>query len=146
MGAYYPKRFPALWKRIDELATDLVIMSVREVRKEMEITCRSDHIEAWVDAHPHLFPSPTAEECAVVAELFKKEQYRGLVKRDSILKGSPVADPFIIAAAKVNGRCVVTQESFKTGGARIPTACKEPWLNVECISCEGFMEQQGIRF
>lgn len=143
MGAYYPKRFPSFWETIDQLVVDSVLMSVREVRKELENRCRFVHIEEWVHKHPEIFPLPTANECKIVADLFKKEQYRGFVKRDNLLKGTPVADPFIIASAKISNRCVVTQESDKVGGARIPTACKE--LGIECIDLEGFLEQQKIK-
>ncbi len=61
-----------------------------------------------------------------------------------MLKGIPVADPFIIAAAKVHKGCVVTQESLKLGGARIPTVCAD--LKVECIDLEKFLEQEQLKY
>jgi len=66
----------------------------------------------------------------------------GLVRRSHILKGLPVADPFIVAAAKVYNCLVVTQESFKKGGARIPTVCEK--FEVEYINIEGFLELEDI--
>jgi hypothetical protein len=36
------------------------------------------------------------------------------------LCGSPVADPFVIACAKVSNGAVVTQEVKKEGGLKIP--------------------------
>ena len=56
----------------------------------------------------------------------------------------PVADPFIVAAAKVRNFCVVTQESNKIKGARIPNACKE--FDVQCIDLEGFLEREKLEY
>ena len=88
-------------------------------------------------------PPKEAEE-GVVSELFKQEKYRGFVKRQNILKGLPVADPFIVAAGKITNGIVVTMETLKTGGARIPTICKE--LDVECIDLETFLEREGVKY
>jgi hypothetical protein len=98
----------------------------------------------WVDQHRGIFLIPTNEECQIVSEIFKKNQYLGFVKRKNILKGMPVADPFIIAAAKVRGSCVVTQESNKSKGARIPTACRD--FDVECIDLESFLEREELEY
>jgi hypothetical protein len=144
LGYYYPSRFPTIWARIDELASKHVLRSVREVQREIERNCPFDCIDDWVKKHHELFLIPTEEEAKVVAEIFKKEQYRGFVKREKLLKGLPVADPFIIAAAKVHSACVVTQESLKAGGARIPTACAE--LRVPCIDLEKFFEQEQLKY
>jgi hypothetical protein len=97
-----------------------------------------------VKKHHQLFLPPNEEESKVVAEIFKKEQYRNLVRREKLLKGIPVADPFIIAAAKVHKGCVVTQESLKPGGARIPTVCAD--LKVECIDLEKFLEREQLKY
>ena len=61
-----------------------------------------------------------------------------------MLKGLPVADPFVIAAAKVHGGCVITDESFKKGAARIPTICTE--FEVECINIEQFLNRENLKF
>ena len=97
-----------------------------------------------MEAHKDIFGIPDDEEGKIVAQIFSKEQYRGLVKRVNILKGLPVADPFVVAAAKVRNAIVVTQESLKVGGARIPTLCRE--LDVQCIDLEGLLEKEGIQF
>ena len=116
MGHFFPSRFPTIWAKVEELVQSKVLRSVKEV-----------------------------EESKIVAEIFKKEQYRGLVRRDKMLKGLPVADPFIIAAAKAhkNG-CVITQESLKPGGARIPTICAD--MKIACIDLEQFLEQQNLKY
>lgn len=141
---YYPKRFPTIWERVDSLADSGSLVSVREVRRELENNCSSEHVLNWVNQHRHIFHIPTNEECQIVSEIFKKKQYLGFVKRNNLLKAMPVADPFIIAAAKVKGFCVVTQESNKSKGARIPTACLD--FGVDCIDLEGFLEREKLEY
>jgi len=142
LGLYYPKRFPTIWGRVDSLADSGDLLSVREVRRELETNCSSEHVLNWVEQYRHIFHIPTNEECQIVSEIFQKNQYLGFVKRNNILKGMPVADPFIIAAAKAKSFCVVTQESNKSKGARIPTACID--FDVECIDLEGFLERENL--
>ena len=77
-----------------------------------------------------------------MTEIFRNAQYRNLGRRNNILRGLPVADPFIVAAGSFYGACVVTQESFRPGAARIPTVCKD--LKVECTNIEGFLENEGL--
>lgn len=144
LGLYYPKRFPTIWERVDSLADSGALISVREVRRELETNCSSEHVLNWAERYRYIFHIPTNEECQIVSEIFKKNQYLGFVKRNNILKGMPVADPFIIAAAKAKGFSVVTQESNKSKGARIPTACID--FDVECIDLEGFLEREKLEY
>lgn len=144
LGTYYPRRFPTIWKRIDSLADSDKLISVREARRELENYCPFDHILEWANRYRHIFYIPTNEECEIVSEIFKKPQYREFVKKNNILRGLPVADPFIIASAKFNDRLVVTQESKKPKGARIPTACKD--FGVKCIDLEGFLEKEDLEY
>jgi len=144
LGFYYPKRFPTIWAKIDELADNGSLMSVREVRRELELNCAFEHVNDWINKYRSIFRIATNEECEIVANIFQKEQYRGLVRKNSILKGLPVADPFIVAAAKVNAWCVVSQESRKSGGARIPNVCSE--YAVACINLEDFLQNEGLRY
>ena len=130
---------------MEELVQSKALRSVKEVRREIEMNCPFDYIETWVKNHHDIFLPPSEDESKIVAEIFKKEQYRGLVRREKMLKGLPVADPFIIAAAKASeGGCVVTQESLKPGGARIPTVCAD--LKIKCIDLEQFLEQQELKY
>jgi hypothetical protein len=144
LGHYYPSRFPTIWERIDSLAEEGELLSVKEVKRELEGNCPAEFVEEWVKKYRKIFHSPSGEEMTIVAEMFKKEQYRGFVKRQNILKGLPVADPFIVAAAKVLGAHVVTQESSKPGGARIPTVCHD--LRVKCLDLEKFLEYEKLRY
>ncbi len=142
LGHYYPSRFPTIWERIETLSAEGKLRSVKEVRRELELNSHFEHIQHWVDKHRHIFSAATEEEGRVITEIFSTEQYRGFVKRNNLLKGLPVADPFVIAAGKVYNGIVVTQESQKVGGARIPAVCAE--LGVECIDLEKFLEYEDI--
>ena len=117
---------------------------MREVRRELELNCHFEHIANWVEENRHIFYIPNDQELKIVAKIFEKEQYRGFVRRQNILKGLPVADPFIIAAASIHNGIVVTQESTKIGAARIPTACKE--FGVVCIDLEKLLEYEDLRY
>jgi hypothetical protein len=144
LGNYYPSRFPTIWRLIDQLVTKEEFRSVKEVRREIEINCPFEHIEKWVHANRHIFQKPDSRELKVVSEIFKRNQFLGLVRKDHILRGLPVADPFIVAAAKVNNGIAVTQESLKKGAARIPTVCKE--FGVQWINVEQFLEREKIEY
>jgi len=143
LGHYYPKRFPTIWKRVNELADSGTLRSVREVRREIETNCPFEHIAEWVSEHHDIFMIPTEAELIIIREIFQKEQYRGLVRRQNIIRGLPVADPFIVAAGKFFGACVITQESMKSG-ARIPHLCNE--MDIRCKNLEGFLEQEELMY
>lgn len=144
LGVYYRKRFPTIWATMDTLADGGELISVRESRRELDHLCHYDHVNEWIERYKHIFLIASDNECEIVAKIFSSEQYRGLVKNKNIRKGSPVADPFIIAAAKTRNGIVVTQESSKYNGARIPAVCKE--LGIRCINLEGFLEEQSLEF
>jgi hypothetical protein len=144
LGNYYPSRFPTIWERIDNLVREGRFLSVKEVRKEIEHNCPFEHIECWVSINRRIFRKPNSRELEVVTQIFQRKQFLGLVRRNHILKGMPVADPFIVAAAKIHEGTVVTQESFKSGGARIPTVCKE--FDVAFINIEEFLEREKLQY
>jgi hypothetical protein len=144
LGSYYPSRFPTIWNKISELVTSGDLQSVREVRREIETNCPFPHIAEWTEQNRDIFKIPSDEEMKVVSEIFRTEQYQGLVKRSNILKGLPAADPFVIAAGKVHRGYVVTQEAFRGKGARIPTVCED--FGVKCINLEQFLAHEELRY
>ena len=79
-----------------------------------------------------------------VAEIFGLRHFQNLVGERPRLTGKPVADPFVIASARVRRGCVVTEEALKKNAAGIPNVCDHfsiPWTNLE-----GFMERHDWRF
>ena len=53
-----------------------------------------------------------------------RSSYRRLIGQRQALSGQPVADPYLIAAAKINGYTVVSEEEAKPNSAKIPIVCK----------------------
>ena len=140
---YYLDRFPSLWENFDALVLEHRIISVREVRKELE--GHGDRLSDWVKDHRELFPTPTADELNFVAEIFKVTHFQTLVKKREQLQGKPVADPFVIAKAKIQEEgCVVTQEVKKPNAAKIPNVCEH--FDIPCLNLEAFMENEKWRF
>jgi len=78
-GNYYPESFPSFWDRIEKLVADGLLVSCREVAKELELQSSSEHLNAWVDSHPRLFLDPTKEEMEYVAQIFRVPHFRQLI-------------------------------------------------------------------
>jgi len=139
---YYLQRFPTLWKNFDTLVLAQKIISVREVFNELEDY--EDRLADWVKNHRDLFVQPTVDELDFVTEIFKVTHFQTLIREKERLQGKPVADPFVIAKAKVINGCVVTQEKLKDNAAKIPNVCEH--FKIPCIDLEKFMENENWEF
>jgi hypothetical protein len=141
---YYPTTFATLWGRIDRLAGDGTIISVREVFNELHNYNDADFIQDWAKQHKAIFARPSNDELLVVQQTLAIPHFQSLIGNKAILKGTPVADPFVVAAGKVKGATVVTQEGFKPNSAKVPNVCQH--FGVPCVNLETFMSQQGWSF
>jgi len=144
LGHFFPSRFPSFWTSLQSYVDSGLMISVREVRKELERYGNRPHMEKWIENNKSIFSIPSAEETAFVREIFTVPHFQQLVSERQRLKGSPVADPFVIAAARIRGGCVVTEETFRDNAAKIPNVCQHfevPWTHLE-----GFMEREGWSF
>ncbi|MBF0236648.1 MAG: DUF4411 family protein [SAR324 cluster bacterium] len=139
---FYFKRFPSLWEKFDQAVDEKQIISVREVIHE--IGNRGDRLSDWSKEHRTLFQQPTPDELIFVTEIFKVPHFQSMVRKKERLLGKPVADPFVIAKAKVMEACVITQENNKPNSSRIPNVCE--YFKIECSNLEGFMEQENWIF
>jgi len=139
---YYRSRFPSFWRNFDDYITSGRITSVREVYNE--IKDGDDQLAAWAKENRDIFADPTVEELAFVARIFQVRHFQAMVRQQERLKGSPVADPFVIARAQVHQACVVTQETLRSNAARIPNVCEH--FDVACLNLEGFMEREDWTF
>jgi hypothetical protein len=77
-------------------------------------------------------------------QIFKVKHFQALIGEKQRLKGTPVADAFVIACARRYGGTVVTEERLKPNAAKIPNVCDH--FKIGCISLEGFMQQQAWKF
>ena len=140
---YYPRRFPTLWEQFDALVSGGELISVREVFNE--IGSRKDSLGTWAKKQKNiLFLETTFEEFKFVAEIFQVRHFQAMIRKQERLKGKPVADPFVIARAKILNACVVTQEKKTENAAKIPNVCDH--FGIPCINLEGFMEKENWTF
>ena len=139
---YYPNRFPTLWDSFDNLVSNASIVSVREVYNEL--VDREDRLSEWAKSHKVFYSIPTVPELDFVKDIFSVAHFQAMIRKKERLQGKPVADPFVIAKAKIMEACVVTQEKIKENAAQIPNVCehfKGSWINLE-----GFMEKEDWKF
>jgi hypothetical protein len=142
---YYPERFPTFWRRFDAAVAEGAIVSVREVHNELtNWAAAQEWFSEWIKKHRSMFLVPGPRETLFVAKIFKVPHFRTLVGEAQRLKGQPVADPFLIACAKVGGGTVVTEEVNKPNAAKIPNICEH--FGVPCTNVEGFLTASGWRF
>ncbi len=139
---YYPERFLSFWDNFNDFVAKQTIISVREVRRELER--RGDRLSDWTMSHSELFLPPDAEESGFITEIFKVRHFRILIQKKQQYIEGPAADPFIIAKAKISGACVVTQEKNTENAAKIPNVCEH--FGIPCINLEGFMEKENWTF
>ncbi len=143
LGNYYPDRFPSFWSVFNEFVDDGRIISVREVKNELNFQA-NEHIAAWMKAHSAVFTVPSAEELRFVTEIFKVPHFQQLVGARQRLSGQPAADPFVIAAAKVRNSSVVTEEAHRPNAAKIPNVCQH--FGIRCMSIQELMAAEGWQF
>jgi len=129
---YPEKSFPSLWMKFNALCEVDLIISAREVRKEIEEG--SDQLPAWVKARPSMFLAPTPEEARLVGSL--QAQYPNWVDPTGT---KPMADPFVLAMAKVRGIPLISHDKKHL----LHVARK---MNVECIRIPQLIALQGWQF
>ena len=89
-----------------------------------EITQRDDRLSDWIKSNKTIFPISSPDELRIVADIFRNNHFQAIIRKKERLQGKAVADPFVIAKAKiVEDGCVVTQETFKENAAKIPNIC-----------------------
>jgi hypothetical protein len=150
---FYPRVFKSIWDGLDDLVARQQLLATREVFNELVRQAVSEDVLKWVTSNKALFTTPTGPELQFVAEIFRIKHFQGLIGAQQRLKGTPVADPFVIACARINQATVVTEEGWQRGGkplvlklnaAKIPNVCAH--FEIPCIDLEEFMHQQEWTF
>lgn len=141
---FYPSVFKTIWGGLDSLIQNQNLISTREVWNEIERQNISAGVLVWAKQNKKIFTTPNADELQFVAKIFQNKHFQSLIGEQQRLKGTPVADPFVIACAKIKGGTVVTEEQMKPNAAKIPNVCAH--FSVPCIDLEKFMQQQGWTF
>lgn len=141
---YFPGVFATLWSGLDGMVKAGSLLSTKEVKRELQNGSPDPHVDAWIKENSHIFTTPTGQELQIVASILSISHFQSIIGEQQRLKGTPVADPFVIAAAKARAGTVVTEEIYKPHSAKIPNICEH--LNVPCTNLEGFMALQGWTF
>ena len=144
LGNYYPEQFPIFWETLDRAVADGKIISVKEVRTELDFYGRHPHLSDWVKKHVQIFSSPRPAEIQFVKAIFSIPHFQTLLSEKDRLAGHLCADPFVIAKAKFIDGCVVTEETLKPNAAKIPNVCER--FEVDCTNLQGLMEREGWTF
>ena len=144
LNNYYPGVFKSVWVGLNCLVANKELISTREVWNELDRMTISRPAHQWAKANKQIFTTPTAVELEFVATIFQEPHFHTLIGKRQQLTGMPVADPFVIACAKIKKGTVVTQEQSKPNAGKIPNVCE--YFRVPCINLEKFMSQQGWSF
>ncbi len=140
---YYTERFPTLWEKFNTLVSEGELTSVREVFNE--IGSSEDPLGTWAKEQKNvLFLESTVEELKFVAQIFQVQHFQAMIRKQERLKGKPVADPFVIARAKISEAFVVTQEKKTENAAKIPNVCDH--FGIRWTNLEGFMKEENWTF
>ena len=101
---------------------DGTIVSVDEVYRELQKRWNEQSSEGkWLHRHKCCFQNTTNKEGCIIGEIFKNKKFQEGVKEKSIREGTPEADAFVVAKAKVLNGIVVTAESDgKPNSEKIP--------------------------
>lgn len=139
---YYADTFKSLWKKFDELVENGKIISVMEVKRELEN--HEDRLANWAKSHNNIFLKPNQEEVDVIKHLYSNLNFEHNIKKQDKLRYCSEADPFVVAKAKVMGYKVVSTEVYKNGGTKVPNLCE--YEGVEHLSIEEFMKEEKWKF
>jgi Domain of unknown function (DUF4411) len=150
---FYPNVFKSIWKNLDLMADQGDLISTREAYTELENQSVSNDVLVWAKLHKHIFLTPQGAEMQFVTQIFQVAQFQALISKQATLRGTPVADPFIIACAKIHQATVVTEEGWdhtkpkltpKQNAAKIPNVCHH--FGIPCVNLQAFMQLQTWTF
>ena len=135
---YPPASFPGLWTRIAALVAAGEIVSSDEVKREIE--AKDDLLLAWCKPRTPMFVPLSGDIQAVATQILAT-----LPKLVDSRTGKSMADPFVVATAKVTNTILVTQErpTGKAERPKIPEACDltgVAWVSLlDVIKAEGWV-------
>lgn len=120
------------------------VISVREVKSELEDKFDKRLIEQLKMYNAEIFEDPTVEELTFITKIYSISDFQQNLDRKKLLKGGYFADPFIIAKAKIKNGTVVTEENHPKNGVRIPNICDH--FGILCLNLEGFLIKEDWTF
>ena len=143
MSPYFPDVFKAFWMNFEQAVATGEVTSTREVLRELNNGAKH-HVLDWCNNNKAVFPIPDAEETGFITKIFAERRFHQLIGEKQALRGTPVADPFVIARAAVLNGAVVSEESPVKGKINIPAACDH--FGLPCMKLGGFLRAKGWTF
>ncbi|MEI7961117.1 MAG: DUF4411 family protein [archaeon] len=138
--------FLTLWKKIEQLIKNGLLISHREVLKEIT---KDDDLKKWASKQKNFFKEIDAKQIEIATKIINK--YPSLV---DITKTSS-ADPFLIALTVnlqcdpqkkicIGGHLIVTEEKIRGNRIRIPFVCQD--YNIKCIDIREMYKEEKWKF
>ncbi|MBZ5633724.1 MAG: DUF4411 family protein [Acidobacteriia bacterium] len=137
---YYPRDvFPTLWDNLENMIAGGRLVAPDEVLKEL--SKNDDDLHSWARLQDGLFCPLEADIQIATAEILGA--FPKLVNNE---RNRSIADPFVIAVAKVRGLSVVTGEKRKGNPARpkIPDVCDA--YGIKSLTLLELMKSEGWKF
>ena len=83
LGSYYPDQFPSFWKEFNKAVEDTkIVVSVREVHRELENYTRHAHIITWVKEHRNIFQKASIEEMNFVNQILSTKNFGDMLRHE----------------------------------------------------------------
>lgn len=139
MSETYPKDvFPGVWKKVDALIDQGVIISVEDVYEEL--SSKDDDVFQWAKSRGNIFKILDVSIQNSAIEIL--QSHANLL---DLKNNKSSADPFLIATARVHRGIVVTEEDFSGGvhKSKIPDVCRD--YEVECINLLEMLRREELR-
>lgn len=136
---WYPSDvFPSFWGQIEDAIARGVIVATDDVREELER--KADDLWEWAKAQPALFIPMDAAVQQSAREILAR--FPKLVDERA---GRSMADPFVIALARVRNLTVITGEKGGTPDRpKIPNVCAH--YGIPCLDLVRMIRELGWKF
>jgi hypothetical protein len=144
MNNYYPNSHTSFWHNLRAFTLDGKLLSVDQVYQELANQDVKPYVFEWMEENKRIFRTPTTEESRLVAQIFAVPKFQESLKQKQRIKKGAFADPWLVAAGKIYGACIVTEERKPMHSSHIPNICE--YFEVSCTNMEGFLDQNGWQF
>ena|SRR5581483_7350490 len=134
---YPPTIFKGVWTNFEKMCDSWEIISVRDVK--IEIERGMDWLVEWAKEHSKIFLQPSMEELLYVAEL--QDRYPKLVDYSS---DRPEADPLVIACAKQFNLTIIQHEKIQNNKQKLPYVARQE--GIACITLTDLFEMEKWEF
>jgi hypothetical protein len=137
-GKFSRDIFVGIWDALEEGVTDCSIVAPIPVRDELRDT-DDPSLKAWLSAKASMFVPLDAPQLTALTEIVRKFPAYANEARN-------LADPAVIALAKVDGLTVLSSETWVSQmgmkNPKMPNVCGD--LGIQCVDIKGYCKAEGI--